>query len=40
MFDLAIGIVIDTAFSNFVKLLVDDIITPPFGLLLGGVDFC
>jgi large conductance mechanosensitive channel len=39
MFDLAIGIVIGTAFSNVVKSLVDDIITPPLGLLLGGVDF-
>ncbi|CAF3635498.1 unnamed protein product [Rotaria sp. Silwood1] len=39
MFDLAIGIVVGTAFSNVVKSLVDDIITPPFGLLIGGVDF-
>ena len=39
MFDLAIGIVIGTAFSNVVKSLVDDIITPPLGLLIGGVDF-
>jgi large conductance mechanosensitive channel len=39
MLDLAIGIVVGTAFSNVVTSLVDDIITPPFGLLLGGVDF-
>ena len=39
MFDLAIGIVIGTAFSNVVKSLVDDIITPPLGFLIGGVDF-
>ncbi|CAF4556066.1 unnamed protein product, partial [Rotaria sp. Silwood2] len=39
MFDLAIGIIVGTAFSNVVKSLVDDIITPPFGLLIGGVDF-
>ncbi|CAF0782125.1 unnamed protein product [Rotaria sordida] len=39
VFDLAIGIIIGTAFSNVVKSLVDDIITPPFGFLLGGVDF-
>jgi large conductance mechanosensitive channel len=39
MFDLAIGIVIGTAFQNVVKSLVDDIITPPLGLLIGGVDF-
>ena len=38
-FDLAIGIVVGTAFSNVVKSLVDDIITPPLGLLIGGVDF-
>jgi large conductance mechanosensitive channel len=37
--DLAIGIIIGTAFTNVVQSLVDDIITPPFGLLLGGVDF-
>jgi large conductance mechanosensitive channel len=37
--DLAIGIIIGTAFTNVVKSLVDDIITPPFGLILGGVDF-
>ncbi|CAF0890102.1 unnamed protein product [Rotaria sordida] len=37
--DLAIGIIIGTAFTNVVQSLVNDIITPPFGLLLGGVDF-
>ena len=37
--DLAIGIVIGTAFTTVVKSLVNDIITPPFGFLLGGVDF-
>ena len=37
--DLAIGIIIGTAFTNVVQSLVDDIITPPLGLLLGGVDF-
>ena len=37
--DLAIGIIIGMAFTNVVQSLVDDIITPPFGLLLGGVDF-
>ena len=36
---MAIGIIIGTAFTNVVQSLVDDIITPPFGLLLGGVDF-
>jgi large conductance mechanosensitive channel len=37
--DLAIGIVIGTAFTNVVQSLVDDVITPPLGLVLGGVDF-
>lgn len=36
---MAIGIVVGTAFSSVVKSLVDDIITPPLGLLIGGVDF-
>jgi large conductance mechanosensitive channel len=39
MLDLAIGIIIGTAFQNVVKSLVDDIITPPFGLIFDGVDF-
>jgi large conductance mechanosensitive channel len=37
--DLAIGIIIGTAFTNVVQSLVDDILTPPFGLLFDGVDF-
>ncbi|NTV22035.1 MAG: large-conductance mechanosensitive channel protein MscL [Candidatus Yonathbacteria bacterium] len=37
--DMAVGIVIGSAFGTIVKSLVDDIIMPPFGLLLGGVDF-
>lgn len=37
--DMAIGIMIGTAFQNVVKSLVDDIITPPFGLIFDGVDF-
>jgi large conductance mechanosensitive channel len=36
---LAIGIIIGTAFQNVVKSLVDDILTPPFGLIFDGVDF-
>ncbi|HET8648634.1 MAG TPA: large conductance mechanosensitive channel protein MscL [Gemmatimonadales bacterium] len=39
MVDLAIGIVIGGAFGTVVKSLVDDIIMPPIGLLLGHVDF-
>lgn len=37
--DMAIGIIIGGAFSPIVKSLVDDIIMPPIGLLLGNVDF-
>ena len=38
-FDLAIGIIIGSAFNNLVQSLVNDIITPPFGLFFDGVDF-
>ena len=37
--DLAVGIIIGTAFGAIVKSLVDDIIMPVAGVLLGGVDF-
>jgi large conductance mechanosensitive channel len=37
--DMAVGIIIGAAFSTIVKSLVDDIIMPPIGLLLGNVDF-
>ncbi len=37
--DMAIGIVIGTAFGAITKSLVSDIIMPPIGLLLGGLDF-
>jgi large conductance mechanosensitive channel len=37
--DMAIGIIIGAAFAPIVKSLVDDIIMPPIGLFLGGVDF-
>ena len=37
--DMAIGIVIGGAFSPIVKSLVDDILMPPIGMLMGGVDF-
>ncbi len=37
--DMAIGIIIGGAFSPIVKSLVDDVIMPPIGLLLGDVDF-
>lgn len=37
--DLAVGVVIGAAFGKIVTSLVDDIIMPPIGLLLGKVDF-
>ena len=37
--DMAIGIIIGGAFGTIVKSLVDDVLMPPIGLLLGGVDF-
>jgi large conductance mechanosensitive channel len=37
--DLAVGVVIGTAFGKIVDSLVKDIIMPPIGKLLGGVDF-
>jgi large conductance mechanosensitive channel len=36
---LAIGIIIGNAFTNVVESLVDDILTPPFGLFFDGEDF-
>ena len=37
--DMAVGIIIGAAFGTIVKSLVNDILMPPIGLLLGGVDF-
>lgn len=37
--DLAVGLVIGTAFGKIVTSLVNDIIMPPLGLLLGRMDF-
>jgi large conductance mechanosensitive channel len=39
MVDLAIGVIIGTAFGKIVSSLVSDVLMPPLGLLLGGVDF-
>ncbi|WP_188478596.1 large-conductance mechanosensitive channel protein MscL [Stappia taiwanensis] len=39
MIDMAVGIIIGAAFSTIVSSLVDDILMPPLGLVLGGVDF-
>jgi large conductance mechanosensitive channel len=37
--DMAIGIIIGAAFGKIVSSVVADVIMPPIGLLLGGVDF-
>jgi large conductance mechanosensitive channel len=37
--DMAVGIIIGAAFGKIVSSLVADVIMPPIGLLLGGVDF-
>ncbi|NUP88219.1 MAG: large conductance mechanosensitive channel protein MscL [Candidatus Sumerlaeia bacterium] len=37
--DMAVGIIIGSAFTTIVKSLVDDVIMPPLGYLLGQVDF-
>ena len=37
--DMAVGIVIGAAFGKIVTSLVNDVIMPPVGVLLGGVDF-
>jgi large conductance mechanosensitive channel len=37
--DMAVGIIIGGAFGTIVKSLVNDIIMPPIGMLLGNVDF-
>ncbi|NPA91200.1 MAG: large-conductance mechanosensitive channel protein MscL [Chloroflexi bacterium] len=39
MVDMAVGIVIGAAFGKVISSLVQDIIMPPIGLLLGGVNF-
>lgn len=39
MIDMAVGIIIGGAFGKIVSSLVNDVIMPPIGLILGGVDF-
>jgi len=39
MIDLAVGVILGAAFGDIVKGLVDNIVMPPIGLLLSGVDF-
>jgi len=37
--DLAVGVIIGAAFGKIVASLVSDVLMPPIGLILGGVDF-
>src|SRR5579871_5020713 len=37
--DLAVGVIIGSAFGKIVSSLVGDVIMPPLGLLIGGIDF-
>ena len=37
--DLAVGVIVGAAFTGIVNSLVSDILMPPLGLLLGGIDF-
>ena len=37
--DLAVGVIIGTAFSNIVKSLTDNILMPVIGAIIGGIDF-
>src|SRR5882724_4817170 len=37
--DLAVGVVVGAAFTTIVNSLVKDLINPPLGLVLGGIDF-
>ena len=37
--DMAVGVIIGAAFGNIIASLVTDVLMPPIGLLLGGVDF-
>lgn len=37
--DMAVGIIVGAAFTGIVNSLVNDLLMPPLGLLLGGIDF-
>lgn len=37
--DMAVGIIIGVAFGKIIKSFVDDVLMPPIGMLVGGVDF-
>lgn len=37
--DLAVGVIVGAAFNDIVKVLVDQVVMPPIGLITSGVDF-
>lgn len=37
--DMAVGIIVGAAFTKIVSSFVSDVVTPPLGILIGGVDF-
>jgi len=37
--DMAVGIIIGVAFGSIVSSFVSDVLTPPLGILIGGIDF-
>jgi large conductance mechanosensitive channel len=37
--DLAVGVIIGASFNDIVKSLVDNVVMPPIGLLMSGIDF-
>ncbi|MDH3272563.1 MAG: large-conductance mechanosensitive channel protein MscL [Gemmatimonadota bacterium] len=39
MLDMAVGIIIGAAFGTIIQSLVNDVVMPPIGMMLGGVDF-
>lgn len=39
MIDMAVGIIVGAAFGKIVSSLVNDVVMPPLGVLIGGVDF-
>ncbi len=39
MMDMAVGIIIGAAFGKIISSLVGDVIMPPLGMIIGGVDF-
>src|SRR3954453_1546312 len=37
--DLAVGVIVGAAFNDIVKSLVDNVVMPPIGMVLSGIDF-